>query len=145
MKRELGIVFVVFLGILSSNSSFAQVEKIKFTYDSCGNRTDKYIKVEKKTQVKEWSDELNDSIIKEELPVRVYPNPTQGFINIESSDNLSTGSFEILITTVNGEVKHSGIINGQKTIFNLQDYASGVYLIKLFTNSRSIVYKIVKQ
>lgn len=145
MKRKLRIVFAVFLGILSVNSSFAQVEKIKFTYDSCGNRTDKYIKVEKKTQVKEWSDGLNDSIIKEELPVRVYPNPTRGFITIESSDNLSIGSFEILITTVNGEVKHSGIINMQKTTFDLQDCAPGVYLIKLFNKEKSIIYKLVKQ
>ncbi len=146
MKTNLHILIVFALVILSVKTSFAQVDKIKFDYDLCGNRTDKYLKteVEKASQVSEWSDELNDSIIKEELPVRVYPNPTQDIIYIESSDFLSTGSFEILITTNNGEIKYSGVIIDQRTTFDLKHFAPGVYLIKLFNKNKSITYKIVK-
>lgn len=146
MKRNFTILFIAVLCILSFKSSFSQVEKIKFDYDLCGNRTDKYLKteVEKKPQVSEWSNELNDSIIKEELPVNIYPNPTQDIIYIESSDFLSTGSFDILITSNSGEIKYAGVINDQKSIFDLKDFASGVYLVKLFNNNKSITYKIVK-
>jgi len=146
MRNFFLILFVATLSLLSFKNSFAQVEKIKFDYDLCGNRTDKYLKieVEKKSQAGEWSEELNDTIIKEELPVKVFPNPTQGIINIESSDFLSTGSFEILITTSTGDIKFSGIINEQKTTFDLKDFATGVYLVKLFSQQKSITYKIVK-
>lgn len=147
MKRNFLILLIVTLGIFSIKSSFAQVvEKIKFDYDLSGNRTDKYLKteVEKKSQAREWSKELNDSIIKEELLVRVYPNPTQDIIHIESSDFLSTGSLEILITTYSGEIKYFGEINDQKAIFDLKDFASGVYLVRLFNKNKSITYKIVR-
>ena len=74
----------------------------------------------------------------DETTVSLYPNPTEGKINITVPTNVSA-SFSIL--DLNGRVVYSGEVNGLETI-NLGSLQNGIYFVKLFeAETQSVVVK----
>jgi hypothetical protein len=77
--------------------------------------------------------------------VNLYPNPSTGLVYIEST--LSTSSFHLVITDVNGRVVKTGnnsITNGLNTV-DLNDVQRGTYFFKLSNESAEKVYRVVIQ
>lgn len=77
--------------------------------------------------------------------VNLYPNPSTGLVYIESS--LSTASFSLVITDVNGRVVETGnnsIINGTNTV-DLNQVERGTYFFKLSSGDAEKVYRVVIQ
>ena len=77
--------------------------------------------------------------------VALYPNPTKGAVTLSNRSNkeLTTA----IITDVNGRViqtinlKNSGL----ETVISMDQYASGMYFVKIETTDSSIIKRIVKQ
>jgi hypothetical protein len=77
--------------------------------------------------------------------VNLYPNPSTGLVYIESA--LSTESFNLIVTDVNGRVIETGsnsITNGLNTV-NLKDVQRGTYFFKLSNETAEKVYRVVIQ
>ncbi len=77
--------------------------------------------------------------------VSLYPNPSTGLVYIESS--LSTESFHLVITDVNGRVvktANNSITNGLNTV-DLNEVQRGTYFFKLSNESAEKVYRVVIQ
>jgi len=77
--------------------------------------------------------------------VNLYPNPSTGLVYIESA--LSTESFNLVITDINGRVVETGsnsIKNGVNTV-NLNAVQRGTYFFKLSNEHAEKVYRIVIQ
>ncbi len=68
----------------------------------------------------------------------VYPNPTSGFITIESSENASAKIIDILGKTV----LKSEISTG-KSEFNLSQFPKGIYFLKIQFKETSQTKKII--
>jgi hypothetical protein len=65
----------------------------------------------------------------------IYPNPTNGIVNIDLSA-LSQNSVEFTVTNITGVEIHRELINNNKRIqFNLEGYSEGMYFIN-FTNHK---------
>ncbi len=84
-----------------------------------------------------------DDIPETNNTVSAYPNPAQDFIN------LSLGELSRLVTVtltdVNGRTVQTNIFeNATQVTVELEDIASGVYLMKIDTQNGSITKKIVK-
>jgi hypothetical protein len=76
--------------------------------------------------------------------IRVYPNPTDGIINVEIPVVNKTAN--IIITDITGRVFDSRAItdnNGSAVQFNLSNAAKGIYMIKVIAGDTPNVTKIV--
>lgn len=80
------------------------------------------------------------------LELNIYPNPTQGIVNIKVTG--LANHFDISVYDLTGKSlfkdlnKDGGGVNYNK-ILNLSDYKSGVYFVKLVTKQETIVKKII--
>ena len=76
----------------------------------------------------------------------IYPNPTNGFLHIEFSGQEESLSKQVSIYSVTGQIIDSQILNSLDFEINIQNYPSGIYIIKV-TDETGIVLqeKIIKR
>lgn len=83
---------------------------------------------------------IND--LDEDDALKVYPNPTSDFVNIEINTSKIS---EIKIFTITGKTIFKEKINDSKIEFNFKDYPSGVYFIELENESNHLIKKVIKK
>lgn len=73
--------------------------------------------------------------------LKVYPNPfnDQVLIQTKATENLS---YEVM--NVNGSLLLSGISNGAETVINTEQLPSGIYFLRLKSESNQSVIKLIK-
>lgn len=71
----------------------------------------------------------------------VYPNPTNNFITIDAETSISR--FELF--DIQGRSVFSNTPNVSTTTLSLENYSSGMYLLKVTTERGSSIEKIVKK
>lgn len=72
--------------------------------------------------------------------VNVYPNPTNGIVEINVAD---ATNFNYTIMDVVGNVITSNTVKGNRTTINLTNNALGVYFVTINTNNGSITKKVM--
>lgn len=77
----------------------------------------------------------------ENAEIMVFPNPSNGFINIKAAESAWGKSFTIL--DVNGKEIYSGNIQKQITQIQLETFEAGTYFIRLGNQSSSKSYSII--
>jgi hypothetical protein len=96
-----------------------------------------------------YFDDLKINILNETLSIAdaeinafsIYPNPVQNYLNITTALN----DYEIEVYTIQGQlISASSANNGSQTI-DYSSYASGMYLMKLTSESAIQTIKIVKE
>ena len=70
----------------------------------------------------------------------IFPNPTNGLINIELNSNKSY--FEIEVFSLLGELVYVNKVNSPKLTFDLSQYPKGMYLVKIKQDNRYYHEKI---
>lgn len=83
-----------------------------------------------------------ESNLSGQTSLSLYPNPTTGIFTIELSNGLSK---TVQISDITGRVVFDIASNEDIINLNVSDLANGVYYIKVVSNNRSEVMKIVKQ
>lgn len=74
----------------------------------------------------------------------VYPNPSNGVINLSNNDNIMMKDMNI--TDINGRIVKSVNLNGvSEAQVNISDLSNGVYMLNIFSDQGKAVKKIVKQ
>ncbi len=79
--------------------------------------------------------------------IKVYPNPTTDFINIDISD-MPNLKYTISIVDVNGKkIQYQENITKSKTKIDCQSLPIGIYIMKLETSliTEPYIFKIIKQ
>jgi hypothetical protein len=74
--------------------------------------------------------------------LNVYPNPTAGEINIESGD-ASSKTFEV--TDIAGKLVLSTSSSQETVKLNLTNLASGVYYVRITSETNMQVIRVIKQ
>ncbi|GEM_PF-4029052 len=78
------------------------------------------------------------------LSVSVFPNPTEGRLQLQTNKYVKDGS--ILICDVSGKVLFSrGNLYGKQFNFDLSSLSPGLFTLKLYSGNTEIVYKLVKK
>ena len=72
----------------------------------------------------------------------VYPNPTNGIVNIELTEEVSDAS--IVVYSVDGTIVSTDVVSGAQFSVNLEGLSKGIYIIELNNGSNTGVYRIVK-
>ena len=73
--------------------------------------------------------------------VNFYPNPTKDYLTIETNLNIEQ---KIEIINLIGQTVYTIYINKKATI-NTSAFASGVYILKLYTDKETVIKKFVKE
>ena len=96
--------------------------------------------------VKEAPSELEQLNSLEEIEVNVYPNPSNGplTITIKNKDNIENNT-NILFYSSSGQLLFKETMVDKKVLFNLSEYAPGVYLIKIFDGQNTITKRLIKR
>ncbi len=66
----------------------------------------------------------------------IYPNPSSDFINIKGVDG------KYFIYDLNGKLLQTGMVNPQS--IDISSLSKGMYILKIYSSSRTIVSRIVK-
>jgi len=74
----------------------------------------------------------------------LFPNPTNGIINIDlGKNNLNNTNLKVI--DIFGKVIYNTQITTQKTSINLSNYSKGIYLIQFSNQNGNKVYKVIKK
>ena len=76
---------------------------------------------------------------------KIYPNPTNGLVSIFSISQKNTIK-KVSVYANTGQVVYSRIFNSQSIEIDIQNYPSGMYLIEIAEDSRTVLQKkIIKK
>jgi hypothetical protein len=80
--------------------------------------------------------------VKDQYGISIYPNPTNGVINIENtnSSNLVISVYDVAGNKI--EVVNTGNLN---TKINLSSYVKGIYFVVINTGNDTFSQKIIKR
>lgn len=83
---------------------------------------------------------LNNPIFEFDDSVKVYPNPTQSKININSNFNIKS----VELYDVRGRILEKSFENNTSTTLNLSERQSGIYFVKITSDKGCKVEKVIK-
>lgn len=141
---QLGLLVfsLIFLGILQLQ---AQQYQTSYTYDFSGNITSRNTMALSSTRsaidtlpiAKRTFEDITTNI-------KIYPNPTKGFLKIEVSDHISKDDITILVYDLAGR-----LLIKTKTIdplieLDFSSYQNGTYILRLIRNKDQSEWKIIK-
>lgn len=72
----------------------------------------------------------------------LYPNPTSDFVNIESKDGVFN---TVQVLDMNGKLLKTVKPNSDKVQFSVEEFTSGIYLVKVQTDKGMMTSKIIKK
>jgi len=74
--------------------------------------------------------------------LKIFPNPTQGIINIDTNDLLA----EYEIFSMDGKYLKYGNVNGKgSSQIDISALPSGLYTLRLISNDEILVQKVIKE
>jgi extracellular elastinolytic metalloproteinase len=82
--------------------------------------------------------------------LRLFPNPANDFLNINILVNSPTKDADVSIVSVDGRVmwQQKTAFNGVKELLlpvNMADFSSGIYFVKVRTDEKTLIEKVVKR
>lgn len=77
---------------------------------------------------------INES---ESITLKIYPNPTNGIVNIETSESIEL----IRIYNSNGEL----VLVSQSSIINFETFVQGLYFVEVITTKGTVHTSVIKQ
>ena len=150
-KTFLFIMFsLLFAGIL-----FAQ-QNIKFAYDPAGNCISRTIvlnapsraPIEAPQPDTEMEEEAAPTFVEQltaDLQVKIYPNPTRGFLQVEIIGNENDNNTQIAVFNQNGQQVIATQSSGQLTPVDMSGFPAGTYILRLAICERTENYTIIKK
>lgn len=124
-------------------NGFRVVAGAKFNafIDGCGGarKTDNTSADEEITSIETIEDQLSNLVI-----AKLYPNPTRGQFTIEF-EKLETEIQIEVISFMGATVYSMEGVTEQRVDVDLSDFAKGVYMVKISSNGKSFVKKVIYQ
>ena len=77
-----------------------------------------------------------------ELNVSVFPNPTNEFVKIVSSEDRN---YTIQLFNISGKLLVEKEINKTDNTINMNEFTNGTYLLKITNKNETNTYQIIKQ
>ncbi len=124
---------------------------IKYEYDQAGNRTNRNMIILHSSELKSAKisneDNFNEKYIDNinDLKVTIFPNPTDGILNINIEGLEESLNSSINIYNSKGMMIRKSKILGTNNKIDLSAETSGIYIIVIFANNVYSQWKIIKQ
>jgi hypothetical protein len=79
--------------------------------------------------------------LSEAMSIDIYPNPTNGEVNISSATNIGNVS----VFNMFGQKLFSTVVNKSNTMLDFSSYENGVYLLSITTRKGTVSQKLIIQ
>jgi hypothetical protein len=133
-------------------------QTINFHYNASGNRESRYIVLQTaKNSLNEFTEDskgnnfTEDSkanefeAVLEEVTIKIYPNPTDGELNVRISGMTQHEAVSYQLFSQSGILIQTNKDIGSQFSVDLSSHAGGLYILKLMINEKASVWKILKQ
>lgn len=152
-------VCILIMGyIMAGSELFGQTYKYTYEYDNCGNRVKRLSEIElgsstlnpesiageSTTEKSSLADEYAREFISGH-EILLYPNPTDGILEIKLIEYSSEITGEIVLLGLDGKVIYKQKILESFMSVDLSQQISGAYLLHVTINSETRVYRIIKK
>ena len=81
-----------------------------------------------------------DGVNEYDADTRIYPNPTNGYVNIEAE-----GMNRVTVTNALGQTVYEAQTDGNQMVLDMSQYNTGIYLIRIDFENGISVRRVVKQ
>ena len=135
------LLFVV-LSMWAAADAYAQ-NKIKYTYDSAGNRLSRQKEIVVQTRGVLSDDEGEPSIY--ETKVTIYPNPTRGMLKVDISGVEKFENARISLYDLTGTLLQQWGSISQSNAVDISDRTPGMYIMQIVYNGNTSSWKIIKE
>jgi putative uncharacterized protein (fragment) len=119
--------------------AYAQ-NKIKYTYDSAGNRLSR-----QKEIVVQTRGALSDEEELSETKVTIYPNPTKGVLKVDISGVEKFENAQISLYDLTGKLLQQWAGISQSNTIDLSERTPGMYIMQVAYNGKISSWKIIKE
>lgn len=147
------LLSVVMLVLVAHGMAQAPLPRT-YDYDAAGNRVLRSTIELRQIAVNSADDEfadMQDSDTKnlyfeefvDQNRVKIYPNPTHGFVMLRFERPVEKGYFQL--TSLSGKLLIEGKIHSTTVEIDLSDFQSGVYMLTLFIYGVAETWKIIKK
>ena len=122
-------------------------QRIKYTYDSAGNRLTRQKEIVVQTRGA-LSDEEEPSVYEEELSetkVTIYPNPTRGMLKVDISGVEKFENARISLYDLTGTLMQQWGSISQSNAVDISDRTPGMYIMQIVYNGNTSSWKIIKE
>lgn len=134
--RNLLIIGFIFFAVAFSKA------QVIFTYDNGGNLTERKIQIINPNRLS--SGDSKEIKKDSALSFKIYPNPTNDFINIEGKLSEDATQSEVFILNSNGMLVRKETYDGTFKSIKVSDLASGIYFVEIkYEKKKSANYKII--
>lgn len=138
-----GFFLLLGFGVLKGQS-------VHFAYDNAGNRISREIVLdpENKQLINEnlqSEANINNSLLLQDYLIKIYPNPTQGSLNLIIKDDLGGSFASILVIDMNGKKLFETETSSMESIVDLSKQTKGVYVLQVKIGDKTSEWKIVKE
>ena len=139
--KRIAVIFLLFvvLSMWAAADAYAQ-NKIKYTYDSAGNRLSR-----QKEIVVQTRGALSDEEELSETKVTIYPNPTKGMLKVDISGVEKFENARISLYDLTGKLLQQWAGISQSNEIDLSERTSGVYIMQIVYNGNASSWKIIKE
>ncbi|MDR0543142.1 MAG: T9SS type A sorting domain-containing protein [Dysgonamonadaceae bacterium] len=143
MKR---IFLILFLASSLLVSKVPAQNSVSFVYDEAGNRISRTIVFNTTSGQLRSDDETTDyTEVFPETILHIYPNPTEGLLQI-NIENLPDGeTVQIAVFTASGQLLFKKEHQPAFTEIDLGGQPAGIYLLKIQIGDKSTEWKIIKK
>ena len=149
-------LFLTGLITLSVNTAgFGQTGAQSFAYDAAGNRVSRTILIrgqggggESKGATTEKNvKEIIDNAFDQEIPMRIYPNPTKGIVRIDLGSTMSEdiSGVRIVAYDLGGRKLIDKKAEGVSSSIDFSGYPDGTYILHVIFGEVISPWKIIKQ
>lgn len=122
-------------------------QRIKYIYDSAGNRLSRQKEIVVQTRGA-LSDEEEPSVYEEELSetkVTIYPNPTRSMLKIDISGVEKFENARISLYDLTGKLLQQWAEISQSNAIDLSERTPGMYIMQVAYNGKISSWKIIKE
>ena len=147
--KRIAVIFLLFvvLSMWAAADAYAQ-NKIKYTYDSAGNRLSRQKEIVVQTRGVLSDDEVEPSIYEEKLSetkVTIYPNPTRGMLKVDISGVEKFENARISLYDLTGKLLQQWAGISQSNTIDLSERTPGMYIMQVAYNGKISSWKIIKE
>ena len=148
-SKRIVAIFLLFAGLSmwAAADAYAQ-NKIKYTYDSAGNRLTRQKEIVIQTRGALSDDEGEPSTYEEKLSetkVTIYPNPTRGILKIDISGVEKFENARISLYDLTGKLLQQWAGISQSNTIDLSERTPGMYIMQVAYNGKISSWKIIKE
>lgn len=150
MKMKILKTVLVFIGLVCIVQTGFSQNKVSYTYDAAGNRTNRTIVMQSKSTAQPGGNEQIErttsfSETLADITVRIYPNPTEGRIRIEIANLPKDETADLSLYSLSGQ-----LIVSKKDITSFEEidisgHRKGVYILKIKAGKQKTEWKIIKK